>query len=573
MSTLKNKIGVKFLSILLAILFFISLAVFYFLKSSNRLQLSEQEKLWIEQHKVIKVAGDPAFFPFDYDTKFGKHRGLSKDYLDIVGERLGVVFEYQRCNTWSEVLDKAQKGQIELISNIGANEERSKYLNFSESYLELPFYIIANKAENSIKTFEDLKAKKIALPKDYNITYFFKKNYPHLTIIETENDRQSLNLVNLKQADATICDLASTSYYVQNDGLDNLMVADEINDACYMRFGIRKDNQMLFHLVNKALYSIDRSERNALYDKWIDLKFDRYHFYKKTMLVVLFIVLLFSGILLFYVLWSNTLKRIVEQKTRELTIIKNNLDRAVETKTHELNDTITVLEKTLEDKSKLFSLVSHDLKNSFSSLIGITDLLTEKEVDLSSKDQKDLIEVMKRSSNETYQLLINLLEWCSNKPSNSADSNYSFKLDDLILSVIKQQESMATRKQLKVNFESQKLELFSNGMKVEAIVRNLLSNAIKYSKVGDRIWIDITQKADFINLEVKDEGVGITKELADILFDAKVSDSLPGTKGEKGTGIGLMLCKQFAADIGAKIEVKSQFGEGTSFILKLPIKK
>jgi signal transduction histidine kinase len=557
--------------IFLAILGVIYYFIHYFLKDKETFKLTYEEQAWIKRHPGIKVTGDPAYYPFDFLDKNGKRAGLARDYLDLIEKQLGIKFEYIPSATWSEVLEKAKKREVDIIANIASTSDRLSYLSFSESYYGLPYYVVSQKSDNEFNHLSQLKDKKLAMPRNYMITTFIKNNYPFYAYDEFDDNKKILELVNTKRYDATICDLATVSYYVGRDGMNNLKIIDEIGFTYDMRFAVPNDSIMLLHLLNKTLAYLPKPQLRKIKDKWINAKFDNYELFKQGVMVAAFVILIITGLLLFYVFLNKYLLKKVEIRTHELLEIKNNLDLLVQQQTYKLNEAVILLEKALEDKNMMLSVISHDLKNSFSSFVGITDILIRDGENISQNEKITILKEVNASANETYNLLLNLLQWSSSNFKQLPITLKEVDVDDLIEDIINQANPQASLKKVDIKFNRSKVNATTDSKRLETILRNLINNAIKYSRQNNYIVVALTQQKDVATISVSDRGVGMKQEYVDAIFNSDNISSSVGTKGEVGTGIGLIIVKQFVKDLGATISVESKENEGSTFSITLPL--
>jgi signal transduction histidine kinase len=187
-------------------------------------------------------------------------------------------------------------------------------------------------------------------------------------------------------------------------------------------------------------------------------------------------------------------------------------------------------------------------------------------------EQNEIMKEMNTSANSTFGLLMNLLQWSSSDYRQLPVRFEKASVLTIVNEIIAQTRPLTNFKSVQVEFnETQDYEVETDIKRLQTIIRNFTTNAIKYSAEGGKVIIDVVKDADTILINVKDFGMGIKKEYLDELLNSKDNVSAVGTKGEVGTGIGLLLAKQFADDIGGKIEADSKVGEGSTFGIRLGI--
>ncbi|MCB1190604.1 MAG: PAS domain-containing sensor histidine kinase [Leptospiraceae bacterium] len=231
------------------------------------------------------------------------------------------------------------------------------------------------------------------------------------------------------------------------------------------------------------------------------------------------------------------------------------------------------LKKLNATKDKFFSIISHDLKSPFTSLVNISSFLIDNHSELSPEKIKYWANILYNSSKQTYVLLENLLLWSKLQSKKIAYTPIDFDIQWLIKDVtMLYQTTSAISKQieLKIRIKSEDLKVFADKDMIQTVLRNLISNAIKFTPKGGVVTIFCKQKEnDKILLSVSDTGVGISPERQSNLFKIEKTHSTLGTENEKGTGLGLILCKEFVAKNKGKIRVKSTIGKGSKFYFTL----
>lgn len=227
------------------------------------------------------------------------------------------------------------------------------------------------------------------------------------------------------------------------------------------------------------------------------------------------------------------------------------------------------LEKANETKDKFFSIIAHDLKGPIGNINNGLEILEEDELDENNK--KELLKHVKNSAKSTHDLLDNLLNWALIQKGQLVLNPKNCKLNQIILECIQLLSGLAKEKKIEIQYLfTQEIEIFVDESTIKTICRNLLSNAIKYSPINGVIKINLEHKSNFSELIIVDNGVGMEPEKIQNLFVVGMNKSLPGTSGEKGTGLGLILCKEFAEKNSGYLNVWSELGKGSTFVLGLP---
>ncbi|ALO14686.1 Histidine protein kinase DivJ [Salinivirga cyanobacteriivorans] len=250
--------------------------------------------------------------------------------------------------------------------------------------------------------------------------------------------------------------------------------------------------------------------------------------------------------------------------------------KEVEKELRQAKQDLTNRSKELEElnatKDKFFSIISHDLKNPFNAIMGFSNFLYTKIDKYDKETIKQYAGNIYKSSRNSYKLLQNLLEWAGSQMNHTKFDPVPFKLYQLVDECITGLYSQISEKNIHADVQvPAELDAYGDKNMINTILRNLISNAIKFSHKGGKIVIDAMQKNKCIVISVKDFGVGMPNETQKKLFKISEKVTTPGTNQEKGTGLGLLLSKEFATKHGGKIKVQSQEGEGSEFFVYLPL--
>jgi PAS domain S-box-containing protein len=252
---------------------------------------------------------------------------------------------------------------------------------------------------------------------------------------------------------------------------------------------------------------------------------------------------------------GGIIRDITERKAVEKEIIKQNSD----------------LQRLVSEKDKFFSIISHDLRSPFNSFLGLTQIMAEELPSLTMDQLQKFAESMRKSATNLFRLLENLLEW-----SQIQQGTIPFNPEILDLHiVVKESTEMimdtAEKKDLKIFYEiPTDIKVFGDNNMLQSVFRNLFSNAVKFTPVYGKIYIAAKMLSDdVVEVSIKDTGIGIRKDRIESLFSLNANSSRKGTEGELGSGLGLILCREFIEKQGGKIWIESEEGKGSSFFFTL----
>lgn len=222
-------------------------------------------------------------------------------------------------------------------------------------------------------------------------------------------------------------------------------------------------------------------------------------------------------------------------------------------------------------KDKLFSILAHDLKSPFNAILGFSELLYENIEENTLEKTKRQIATIRDAAKRTYSLLDNLLQWSRAQRGVIDYDPMPINTHDFVEMQLDIIQVQASTKEIifKLKEKGVSKQVLADDNMLSAIIRNLASNAVKYSHSGDLVIIELDYTQDVFVFSIEDQGVGMSEEYRNTIFSLKNLDSKPGTEGEKGTGLGLVLCADFVNRHGGKIWVESEKDKGSKFFFTL----
>ncbi|MBL0744422.1 hybrid sensor histidine kinase/response regulator transcription factor [Chryseolinea lacunae] len=229
------------------------------------------------------------------------------------------------------------------------------------------------------------------------------------------------------------------------------------------------------------------------------------------------------------------------------------------------------LQKLNKTKDHFFSILAHDLKNPISALTGISDFVKNNFTKLEKKDAQEYLNSIYKSSNAIYDLLINLLNWSQTQSKSIEYSPVTVSVKELVQENATLLEQQFTNKHitLQINVNPEHF-IFADYNMTNTVIRNILSNSVKFTEYNGTVTITSHEHDDEIILSLSDTGVGMTRDQLQALFKLDKSNISVGTAGERGTGLGLIVSKEFIEINKGRIEVQSEAGKGTTFLITLP---
>jgi signal transduction histidine kinase len=292
-------------------------------------------------------------------------------------------------------------------------------------------------------------------------------------------------------------------------------------------------------------------------------------------LFIIFIVILgytFGLFFLFKLLEKNMLAK--NRLIAQLEVKTNELEKSNQLLIYEKSVSETQkneLKALIESREKLFSIISHDIKNPLSAIMGFSELIGPK---IESKDFVKVAEFNKiifQSSSNLYRLLINLLDWTKMQSGKLKVTPEYIDLNTLINESLAISNTSLEQKQINLEIKSQEGSIFADKNMLTTIIRNLFSNALKYTLKGGRISIESKIENKWYFFSIADTGLGMESSVIDSILNDNAAFSTNGTDGETGTGFGLVLCKEFIKLHHGKLSITSEPGNGSEFLFNIPV--
>lgn len=237
-----------------------------------------------------------------------------------------------------------------------------------------------------------------------------------------------------------------------------------------------------------------------------------------------------------------------------------------------LHRSVMQMQALNQSKDKFFAIIAHDLKAAFHGILGFSEVLDTEFDELDDASKRKIANYLNESSQSTYKLLDNLLEWARLENGSMPYRPKALQLDQLIEDTVYSLQFMAAQKNISLTTRLQSDVWIEADMHMlQSLVHNLVANALKFTPNGGTIQIFDEVKDDQISISVQDNGTGMNDVQLQKLFNVAYSQSTNGTNGETGTGLGLLLCQQFVQQHQGVLKVSSQLGQGSTFRFNLPL--
>ncbi|MCW3788896.1 transporter substrate-binding domain-containing protein [Plebeiibacterium sediminum] len=492
------------------------------------LLLSEEEKEYLDQKESVKMCVDPNWMPFEQIDKNGQFKGISADIVQMISKIINKPIELVSTESWTQTLENLKNRQCDIIPLVGYSEKRSEFMNFTKPYIFETLVITTKNDEFFIQESSELKNRKIGVVEGYIYIQLLKQKHPSIDIVEVKSAKEGLERVQKGELFGFVDVLPTIAYTIQNNGMLDLKVAGRLEFGAQFCVASRDDEPLLNSIMQKALDQIKEEQIKSIVGKWVAIKVEQSFDYRKLIYISLF----FISILFVIILKNRSIRKINKE-----------------------------LERAYREKDKFFSIIAHDLNGPIGNIANILNSFEWEDI------KGQLFNHLRISSQNTYELLLELLTWAQAQKNQLEIDPTNFNINQIIKKSISSLELSANKKEVELvlHNENDDVYVYADIPTINTVIRNLISNAIKFTSPGGTITLKAEMVNDEIKVSVIDTGVGMTKEMTSKLFKLGEDISSSGTMGERGTGLGLLLCKEFIDLNKGKIGVESQLGIGSTF--------
>jgi diguanylate cyclase (GGDEF)-like protein/PAS domain S-box-containing protein len=261
--------------------------------SAAQIELSESEQRWLEAHPSIRLAVDIDWSPFEFVDENSSYRGMAAEYIELVGQKLGIEFDVEKNKPWSEVVESVKKRELDMFSCVVATAQRREYADFTKPYLSFPMVIVTSDQVTYVNGIRDLKNETVAVVRGYATQDLLEKNHPGLDLYLADNVADALEKLSHGQVYAYIGNIATVSDVIRKQGLTNVKISGETPYRYELSMAVRNDWPEFTPILQKALDAISEQERDRIYQKWIKLRYEQrvdYHLLGEILVVVSLVI-------------------------------------------------------------------------------------------------------------------------------------------------------------------------------------------------------------------------------------------------------------------------------------------
>ena len=541
----------------------------YFTLDYNQ-SLTGGEKSWLEEHGDIRIGfmnNDPAIFSMDEET--GKLTGMLSEYVSYAKDCLGnqiLKFNIQEYDDYSEMFQALQEHEIDMIFYAGRNPDLAEKKGYTLTNTAWTYSLMAVTDE---KYFNEDESYTVAVPKEKEaLKQHIAFSYPQWKLIDYDSLADAADMVMNKTADCFLMGASQALIYDNSQNFKSIPLTKTM-EAC---FAVRGGEGTLLSILNKTLKTMPSdmlTSALAIYDSTAD-KVTFSDFIKDNLLVFLatvgFLALSIIGIILVLLRKARKAEAVAKLAAKD---------------TKKLNDKLEIALKKAEDaslaKTRFLNNMSHDIRTPMNAILGYAQLMEEELKEKDLPETSDHLEKLQQSGNLLLSIINHVLDMARIESGKmEIDENYG-RIEDIRQTLFEIFGDEAKKKNIALHYtiNVEHEHILTDTTKVKEIFVNILSNAIKYTPPGGSVMINVDELVCdesgymMVRTRVSDTGIGMSQDYLTKIFDAFTRERNTTKSKITGSGLGMSIVKRYVDLLGGTIDVESEPGKGSTFIVTL----
>ncbi|WP_424192483.1 transporter substrate-binding domain-containing protein [Ampullimonas aquatilis] len=448
---------------------------FHFLQqANNKIRLTDEEQAYLKSIGSLTVGYDNAFAPFSAMAIDQNPQGMAFDYLKQIENRLGLPTSKLIGDTWSQVLQKLQRGEVHILIAAARSAEREHVMNFSGPYYSSPTVIVTHPRSAPVFELGDLAGKKLAVLRDHFYLEEIRRRFPAIEVVEMDDMATCMQSVVDHQTQATIGNMDVVDNLIRQKYLGQVQVAEIVRSApSDLYFATAKDHPMLAQILNKAMDSFSSADHAAMRQKWMMATYESGLSWRKVGSVIVPVVVGMLLVLLISLFWNKRLSREVKRRQQVEQIVVNERDLATAQSSY---------------RAQYIRTISHHVNAAVTSMRDTLELL-KRHIDNHQPhgEPARLTDSLRTSVRALQQMLGNVLDYSRIESGKVTLNLKPGSLQELFFALADEYDVVARLKGLSFNFSvSPNLHdrVMMDAVRVRQLLTNLLSNATHFTQTG-----------------------------------------------------------------------------------------
>ena len=539
--------------------------------SNTALHLTAEERQWLAEHPVIRVAGDRAWPPIEFVGSDGEFRGMSVDFLNRVSQLLGVRFEFDKVSDWNTVVGRLRNRELDMFAAAAETAERRKFAIFTTPHISLSNAIFTRTDAPFVADLGELVGKKVSVVKGYALAEYVRSTRPDLNLVEVVDVAEGLKRLSEGRVDAHLGAMMTTGHVIRQEGHYNIKASGILAFKLNLAMAARSDWPLFAGLLQKAVDAISQAQREDIRRRWAGLRIEAkpdYALYWKW-------ISFFAVLVILFVVWNFYLQRKTAAQRQQLEAVNRDLLREVSERTLAQSRA----DQANQAKTSFLARMSHDLRTPLNAIKGFSEMMARGQYGPSGGPQ-EYARIISKSAEFLTSMVNDLLD------IGKIESGEYLIVEEVVDVVAEITESCNRLLYLNdwrqsgtatIDAPTPAPQLYADRRALSQILDNLLGNAIKYSEGTPRITIRWSCDAGGRGvLGISDEGIGIPAEIVDgiVLPFVQGGDHLQRepyiSRAQAGIGLGLHIVSKLAELHQAELRIDSAVGQGTTVTVTFP---
>jgi two-component system sensor histidine kinase EvgS len=514
---------------------------------ANVPDFSAEERQWIADHPVVRFAADTRLAPIEMDDR-GEYRGIAAEFLEAIGRRSGLRFQYTPTPTWHDAVQALLDGHVDMTPNISpmrvATHTRWQ-LSFTKPYFVSPTLVVTQGNKPVVASLQDFADRTVAIRAGGSYERILRANHPDIRLLPVTRPEEGLAAVVTGAADAAIGTEAVLSPVLRRKYAGLLGVAGTIDTMPYMsQMAVRHDMPLLFSIIQKSLDSLSAEET----DRMLERVLDRVDYGAPTLTSIVQYRgphLVMIALLIVLLAGFAACARIAHRRAKRGELAK----------------------------SRFLAVMSHEIRTPMNAVLASIEMLQHSRLDTR---QRRLAAAAASASETLLDLLDNVLDLSRLDTRHLELVPVPTDLGLLVAGVADIVRIKAREKRITIDVVIEGIDdddLLVDPTRLRQVLLNLMSNAVKFTEAGG-VALDIRFAADHddgaLHVRVTDTGIGIATDQQARVFHAYSQADSSTTRRYGGTGLGLAICKELVELMGGWITLESTVGKGTCVAFSIP---
>lgn len=508
--------------------------------------------------------------PKVFTSDSGKPSGLFVDIIEHIAEIEEWDLRYVS-GTWAEGLDRLTQGEIDLMPDVAYTADREQRFDFHEVPVLSSWSQVYAGRNAKIQSILDLDNKRIAVlegsVQQSTFALFASGFGLNITLVPASDYKSLFEMVARSEADAAITNRFFGLMHAKQYGLTDTAIVFDPSDLFFA--SPKNTRDQLLNTLDIHLASMKKDAQSVYYKSLKRWTSEDVHFHVPIWLQIAGIMLVVT--LLISLIGSLILKYQVNARTRELKLINREMEQRIIQRTSELALAMEKAQAADRIKSAFLATMSHELRTPLNSIIGFTGILLQGLAGSLNPEQRKQMGMVQTSARHLLSLINDVLDISKIEAGQLDLAPSCFDLNPSIDKVVKLVSPLAEKKGLSLTWDTHdpSMTIIADQRRLEQVIINLLNNAIKFTDTG-QVRITNRMEQDYCMIMVSDTGIGMNaEELTRIFKPFHQIDSGISRKHE-GTGLGLSICKKIVELMDGTIHVESQWGQGSTFTVRIP---